>query len=333
MTPFKWLAGFLGLGIVVFLFQSIGWAEISRPLLALDWQAVYILLPFFLSNAVNSWAWVCTFPPPFSKYPLSFSNIYWMRICGEFVNNFTPTAHVGGDVSRVLFLKKFSVPGAVGAASVLMDKAAFIVTEILFIYTGIFLLLFQVDFSATVRWIVAGSLLLGLLVIYGVIAAMHKGLFSKVSGALGGKFDWPFLKTLHAKVARLDAHLTDYYRNHHDEFLRSNYLHYAGWVLGALETWAILYLLGVPVGPLDALMIEAIMTLVKGLGFFIPGSLGALEGGSVLLFQMLDFGQGLGLAFSLLKRARELIIGALGWVVLSVQLSALKPGGSQTTSS
>ena len=71
-------------------------------------------------------------------------------------------------------------------------------------------------------------------------------------------------------------------------------------------------------------MIESLISLAKGLGFLIPGSLGVLEGGSVLLFQALGLGPGLGLAFSLLKRTREIFFGMLGWVVLSTQFTSMK---------
>jgi len=313
-----------GLAIVVYLFNSIGWAEVSDHLIALGWLAPLIFLPSLLINYINTWAWVFTFPPPFSKYQLPFSRLFWIRICGDFINNFTPTAHVGGDLTRVWCLKKYNVSSTIAFVTAIMDKAALIITEILFIYTGIFLLLARVDWPITSRIWVGSSLLLALGAIYGVAGAVHKGFFSKISGTLSRSIRWRALWRFHGKVKHLDTHLTQFYRNHHKEFLRSNVLHFVAWVVGALETWAMLYLLGKPVGIVDAVIIEALITLAKGLGFLIPASLGVFEAGSVIFFQLLDLGQGLGLAFSLLKRARELFIGGLAWVVFSIQYSSVK---------
>jgi hypothetical protein len=53
-----------------------------------------------------------------------------------------------------------------------------------------------------------------------------------------------------------------------------------------------------------------------------------MEGGSIILFQTLDFGQGLGLTFSLLKRAREIFIAAIGWLFLSLAFPKEKSSAS-----
>ena len=321
---FKWLGGIIGLGIVVYLFYSIGWAEIYDHLSTLGWFIPLVFLPYFFTNIINTYAWISSFPPPFSKYNLKFFQVYWIRICGESINNFTPTAQVGGEVSRVLFLKKFAVPSTTGMVTVIMDKAALVISQILFIYTGLFMLLAEVDWSFTIKMLIGSTLILALIVIYGILLAVHKGFFSKISLSINSRFRWPALRRLHKKIKTLDHHLMQFYFNHHKEFIRSNYLHYIGWIVGALETWTLLYLLGKPVGIADAIMIEALVGFAKGIGFLIPGSLGIMEGGSVFLFQTLGLGSGLGLAFTLLKRARELVFGGLGWMVLYFQFPSLK---------
>lgn len=323
---FKLLAGVIGFAIVVYLFNSIGWMAIYDHLSTLGWFVPLVFLPYFFTNIINTYAWISSFPPPFSKYNLKFFQVYWIRICGESINNFTPTAQVGGEVSRVLFLKKFRVKPSVGMVTVIMDKAALVISQILFIYTGLFMLLSRVDWPLTVKLLIGSTLILALIVIYGILLAVHKGFFSKISHSINSRFHWPALKRLHQRIQTLDHHLMQFYFNHHKEFIRSNYLHYIGWIVGALETWTLLYLLGHPVGIADAIMIEALVGFAKGIGFLVPGSLGIMEGGSVFLFQILGLGSGLGLAFTLLKRARELVFGGLGWVVLYCQFPALKKG-------
>ncbi|MFQ5451567.1 MAG: flippase-like domain-containing protein [Nitrospinaceae bacterium] len=330
MKTGKVLLFFLGLGIIALLFYKIGFTEIEKQFSDLGWKVLYIFLPFFLIGYIGTWAWIYTFPPPFSKYKISFSKLFWLRVVGEAVNNFTSTAHVGGDLTRVLFLKKLGVPTTKGMVAVIMDKVALIITEVFFIFTGILLLLVKMDWPAWVKGGVASSFLLAGLFIYGILLMVRKGVFSKMSGSLQRRWDWKWLDQIHEKIKHLDHHLSHFYRHHRREFISSNVLHYVSWILGALETWTILYVLGLRVGLVDAIMIEALVTLVKGLGFFIVGSLGVLEGGTVFLFQILNIGEGTGLAFTLLKRAREMAFGALSWLVFSIQLAGLKPRGTQT---
>jgi len=327
------LTGLLGLGLAVYLYHNIGWENVFLPLLDIGWAAGFIFLPFLLTNYVNTWAWVCTFPPPFAKYRVPFSHLYWMRIAGEFINNFTPTAHIGGDVARAWMLKRYKIPSTVGLTTIVMDKAALVITEILFIFTGIFLFVLQADLSTATMFVVVGAAGGAILVAYAIIATLHKGVFSKMTHALSTRWNLKSLESLHDKIIKLDLHLTQFYRNHHNEFLRSNYLHYIGWAMGTLETWTLLYLLGMPVSLLDAFMIESIIMLVKGLGFFIPGSLGVYEGGSLLLFQVLNFDQGLGLTFTMMKRAREIVCGLMGWIFVSIKFSFKLSNVPQTVQS
>lgn len=324
LNKIKWLAGFLGFGFVLYLFESVGWNDIVQHLSTLGWMAPVIFLPFVFSNIINTWAWIVSFPPPFSQYKLSFFNLFLIRICGEAVNNFTPTAHVGGDIVRVLCLKKLAVPSTASLVGVIMDKATLIISQILFIFVGIFLFLGQANWPPSTRVQFAAMFFLALLVIYGIVLAVHRGVFSKVSKMMSEKFRWQSLQRLDEKVKHLDIQLTRFYNSHPRQFRRSNYLHFAGWVFGALETWLMLYLLGHSLGILDAIMIEALIVLFKGLGFLVPGSLGFLEGGAILIFQGLDFGSGLGLAFSLLKRAREIFFAVIGWLALTLQFAHLK---------
>lgn len=315
------VTGLLGLALAVYLYHTIGWKNVFLPLLDIGGMAIFIFIPFLILNLFNTWAWVCTFPPPFAQFRVAFSHLYWMRIAGEFINNFTPTAHIGGDVARLWMLKKYDIPSSVALTTIVMDKAALVITEILFIFTGIFLLLLKVEVSGGI-WIGVAVAVGGAVgVTYAIVATLHKGVFSKITHALSQRLNLPGVDRLHDKIIKLDHHLMQFYHNHHDEFLRSNYLHYTSWIIGTLETWTLLHLLGMPVGVLDALMIEALIFLAKGLGFFIPGSLGVYEGGSILLFQVLHLDGGLGLAFTMLKRAREIVIGLMGWLFVSVKFS------------
>jgi putative membrane protein len=319
----------VGLAFIVYLFSEIGVAAVWERLSALGWNSVLIFLPYLLCNYIDTWAWIFTFPPPFSKYAVSFASVFWLRLCGEAVNNFTATAHVGGDFTRVYCLKYMGVPMTQGVVSVVMDKAALIISEILFIYTAILLLLIKMDWPASLKWAIASSLILVLIAIYGVLALVHKGIFSKIVEAIYSKWRWDKILKFYEGVKHLDLYLAQFYRDHWREFVRSNVWHYVGWLAGALETWTLLYLLNIKAGFVDALMIEGLMTLVKGLGFFIVGSLGIQEGGSVFLFHLLDLGLGTGLAFSMLKRTREIFYGLAGWIVFSVQFSGAKARESQ----
>jgi hypothetical protein len=104
-------------------------------------------------------------------------------------------------------------------------------------------------------------------------------------------------------------------------------------VLGVLETYCILHFLGFPVSLGLATVVDAFGAGVGFAAFFIPARLGAQEAGDVAVFTALGFGAPAGLAFSLVRRLREVLWAAIGFVVLavlsrrSVAVPALDLGG------
>jgi putative membrane protein len=86
----------------------------------------------------------------------------------------------------------------------------------------------------------------------------------------------------------------------------------AGWIVGTAEVWLALRFLGHPVDWVDALLLESIGQAIRGAAFAIPGSLGVQEGGYLLLAPLVGLPPEAALALSLVKRARELLLGVPG---------------------
>jgi uncharacterized membrane protein YbhN (UPF0104 family) len=91
----------------------------------------------------------------------------------------------------------------------------------------------------------------------------------------------------------------------------------ASWLLGTFEVWIALTLLGAPVGLLEALIVESLIEAVRGAAFLVPSALGVQEAGLVLLGSAIGLSADVALALSLVKRARELLVGLPGLALLS----------------
>ena len=89
-------------------------------------------------------------------------------------------------------------------------------------------------------------------------------------------------------------------------------LHLLSWMGGALEVWVILYCMGTPVSLDQALVMESLGTAVRSVGFIIPGGFGIQEGGFLLIGMIYGIPTGNGLALSLLKRVREVLMSLPG---------------------
>ena len=65
-----------------------------------------------------------------------FWRLLTIRTAGEVVNMTTPTAYMGGEPLKAYLLKKYNVPIAEGAASVVIAKTTLTIAEVFYILTG-----------------------------------------------------------------------------------------------------------------------------------------------------------------------------------------------------
>jgi len=86
--------------------------------------------------------------------------------------------------------------------------------------------------------------------------------------------------------------------------------HLAGWLAVAGEAWFGLRLLGAPISYPAALVLESLLFAARSLGFFAPNAVGVQEGAYALIAPLIGLNVADALALSLVKRARDIVIGA-----------------------
>jgi hypothetical protein len=100
-----------------------------------------------------------------------------------------------------------------------------------------------------------------------------------------------------------------------------------GWLVGTVEAFLILAALGLPVSLVVATVIEALGSGVRFATFFVPASLGALEGANAGAFGALGWAASAGLAFSVVRRARQAVWIGLGFaILLATNARSVVPG-------
>jgi putative membrane protein len=96
-------------------------------------------------------------------------------------------------------------------------------------------------------------------------------------------------------------------------------LHVVGWALGAGEAWVALNLLGAQVDLGQAVVIDGLFVAFRMFAFAVPAAIGVQEGAYVVLCGLFGIDAPVALAFSLVRRARDLAVGApavLAWQLL-----------------
>jgi putative membrane protein len=102
--------------------------------------------------------------------------------------------------------------------------------------------------------------------------------------------------------------LSSIYRRHW-RIAASVVLHLIAWIGSGAITWLAIGLAGGEVDLLSAIAIESLICALRSAAFFVPGALGVQEAGYAFLAPLFGLTPDIGLAVSLLKRAREIVIG------------------------
>jgi len=307
MRAFRSLSIVLGLAILAVLVGLVGRDEaLAATARALGWRSFLVCLPFALIMAVDTLGWRFAFA--YDRVP--FLRLVGARMAGEALNVMTAVMPVGGDAIKVWFLRPY-VPYRESVASVIVAKTTITLSQALFLLIGVtFALALAVDsrLVTAMLWL----LLVELIGAGGFLLVQVAGLMSRGARVLArfGK-----LQAL-AAAENLDQTLQSFYRRQWRRFALSVGFHLLGWLMGVLETWLFLRVLQIPASLATAMVIEALGSAVRFATFFMPGSLGALEGANTAAFAALGFGAQAGLAFSVLRRLRQVVWIGLGGLVL-----------------
>ena len=312
------LVGFLTLSLIVW---HIGPGNIYEAATRLGPVALcVILIPSLVMYAIEAYGWKITLGPAGQK--VSFLRVFAIRTAGEVVNMTTPTAYVGGEPLKAYLLQKSGVPMVEGLASVVIAKTTMTIAQVLFILLGIALGFWILGAQGSSGQVVAAGLLSIGLLAFGTVAfvfVQRRGLFTwllETLRTLGIRIG--FLEAREDKLRELDRTILNFYTQHQTVFYTSTGLFFLGWLAEALEVFVIIYYLGGPADMWLAISIGALSVFIKGGTFFIPGSLGAQDGGNLLLLQAFGYSDVTGITFALLRRFRELVWIGIGLGCLSM---------------
>jgi glycosyltransferase 2 family protein len=102
-------------------------------------------------------------------------------------------------------------------------------------------------------------------------------------------------------------------------------VHAICWMLGAAEAWVTFKLMGIDASLGQALVVDSLGTAFRTLGFLVPGALGIQEAGYVIVCALFGITPAQAIAFSLTRRARDIVIGLGGlglWQALEIRKAA-----------
>jgi putative membrane protein len=289
-----------------------GWQAVLGALEHAGW-ALLLLVPLrMFTLALDVRAWQILLEPALRARAAGpdpgFLFLFWVAAVREAVNRLLPAAGVGGEVVGVRLVRMRLPDTAAVAASVIVEVLLTIAVLYLFCGLGV-VLMAQIAAGMRQVWVIAASLALSLpLPLLAWWLLRHGAPFERLErwslrllGANASVLPDLDGAGLDAAVARLFGR--------HGRLLRALGWQLLSYLLGSLETWYALRLLGHPVDVTAAIAIEALTQAARHASFLVPAGLGVQEA-AVLLFGMLaGVGGEVALSLALVKRMRETVLG------------------------
>jgi putative membrane protein len=305
----------IGGGLFVALLAWQGFGSVVSTLMAAGWGLALVAAFHLLPLALDAGAISVMFDRKHKE--VTERDAIFARWIGESVNSLLPAGQIGGPVMMVRQLSQRGLRMRDAAAAITVSTTLQALAQIVFAMLGLLL------FGASAAHGAMHDLQTAALIATGVLAAMiigfymaqRRGLFGKalrVMSKVFGKRDWSSLTT---RADAVDVAVRELYEQR-GKVAASFALSLAGWIVGTVEVWLALRFLGHPVGWIDALLLESLGQAIRGAAFAIPGSLGVQEGGYLLLAPLVGLPPEAALALSLVKRARELLLGLPGLLYL-----------------
>lgn len=289
------------------LIASQGVGDVLKAVTRIGWGIVPVLIIHLLQVVFSGLGWYAFFFN--GSYRGTMTGVLFLRWLRESINSMLPMTQIGGEViaNRLLILK--GMHGGEAGATIVLDLTMEVVSQFLFTLLGLYLVMRTGYDGPVVDWIIIG-LVISVPVIISFFLAQNRGLF-KLFEKLVSKLMQSTSLFAKNPIDGLHDSIQLLYRRR-VALVNSCSLHLLSWLGGMFEVWLIMYFIGWPVTLTQALVLESLGQAVRSAVFFIPGGLGVQEAGYLLFGMIYGLPPEQGLALSLVKRMREVLLGIPG---------------------
>lgn len=310
-----YLSGLAGLLLLTGLVVHQGWHAMLAAIAHAGWPLLWLVPAHLVPLACDTQAWRALLAPIDRERRAGFLFLLWVAAVREAVARLLPAAGIGGEMVGIR-LARLRIPDTTEvSATVIVEVLVTIVVQYLFCGLGI-VLMARLATGLGHVWTIVAGLLLSLPLPFLVYWVLRSGaVFERLERWACKLFGAQDRFALRLDGVRLDAEihrlLTEPLR-----LARPLAWQFAGYLLGAFETWFALGLLGHPVSVQAAVAIEALTQATRHATFLIPAGLGVQEAAVLLFGYLAGVGGDVALSLALVKRMREILFGVpalLSW--------------------
>jgi putative membrane protein len=296
------LGGLAGVLIVVGLVAVVGFRSVAGAVAAIGWGGfLAFTLCWLVVVGVLGLAWAAAAPGGRARLFL------WGRLLREAASDILPFSQLGGLVVGARGVIGAGAPRDLVFASTLVDLTAELFAQLFYTLIGLVFLATRLGASPEAP--------AALWAAFGGLAALFAAAIATFLAGQGPAARWlarvvaRWLPDSAQGVDDLGEAVLAIYRRPARVALAVA-LHVAAWIGSSAVSWFALRLMGVSIALQDVVAVESLMYAVRNVAFALPAGLGVQEAAYVLIGPVFGLHAGDALALSLLKRARDIVVGA-----------------------
>ena len=305
-----------GIAGLVFIVYFIGLEAILEPLQRIGWGFFWIVALNGARHVLRSINLIVAVPR--SERTFSIQNALAARLAGETINTIAFTGPLLGDAAKATMLER-KIPLEHSATAVIIDEIIYYVSSLMLILAGAVVVLYAYGTGIFLNVILGGLGLFSFLVFFAIWRVVRSDFkpVSWVINKLAGKWYCPkFLVRKRDDIYDVECNVVQFYDERPRAFAIITAITLATHFISVWEAWLAMRLLGLDATWAGAFIVESLTKAVNFIFFLIPGTVGAYEGGNSLIFTLLGYSAGAGVALALVRRGAILFWTFVGGLIL-----------------
>lgn len=316
------VAAAIGLVVSVWLLFHIGATQVFSAIASVGIGGfVLICTTGLLLVAMMASGWFALLPQLNGR---NFLSCLIGRQTRDSAGDILPFSQFGGMVIGARALSLRGIPAPSAYASMAADVTMELTAQIVFILIGVALCVSALRGSSTTAPYVDGLILGTFLLVPGVVAFVF---VQRRGSRLALRLAQRFLPAAIPHTAAFGLALQSIYASP-ARLAASSTIHLVSWIASALMVWLSVRLIGGHLSFLSAVAIEALLAGLRSATVFVPSAIGVQEAGYAALMPLFGLGPEIGLAVSLLRRARDVVVGVpvlLAWQAMEGRRALRRP--------
>ena len=300
----------LGTAFLVYLVWKVGPRELGQQLKALGWGVMPLILSEGVANLAHTTGWRHCLSAEQRRQ--GFISLFRMAMAGFAINYLTPSASVGGEVTKAALLAS-DRRGPQAVSSVLLDKFCTAFAHLLVVILGSAIVFLRMELPLVLRTVMLLSTIVLTCGIFGFMLVQKEGKVGSiirwfVAHRLGGR---TLVKAAQG-VSAVDERLRAFYREQRSDLVLSVGWHFLGHSIAVVQTWLFLRLLDQHLVLADVVCASILCLWFDLLTFAVPLNLGTLEGSRMLALKQVGYNALQGITYGVALRIAQLFWAAFG---------------------